>query len=43
MEAPAPKFERFSWDTLADTRFYVQIAISAVLSAAIVLIALKLF
>ena len=43
MEAPAKKFERFTWDTLADTRFYVQIAISAVLSAAIVLIALKFF
>lgn len=40
MEAP---FERFHWDTLADVRFYVQIIISAVLSAVIVLIALKLF
>lgn len=43
MEAPAPKFQRFHWDMLADARFYVQIVVSAVLSAAIVLIAMKLF
>ena len=43
MEAPAPRFESFHWDMLADARFYVQIAISAVLAAGIVLIALKLF
>ena len=43
MEAPAPRFERFHWDMLADARFYVQIIISAVLAAGIVLIALKLF
>jgi hypothetical protein len=36
------KFERFNWDMLADARFYVQIAISAVLSAGIVLLVLKL-
>lgn len=43
MESPAPRFEKFHWDMLADTRFYVQIAASAVLAAGIVLIALRLF
>jgi len=40
METPAKKF---NWDVLADSRFYIQAVISAILAAAIVLIALKFF